>query len=34
MRSAFNVPNLEVKKPNSSKLACKYSVKVVVSSSV
>ena len=34
MRNAFNMSNLKVKKPNPSKLACKHSAKVIVSSFV
>jgi len=34
MRSALNMSNFEVEKPNSSKLAYKHSAKVVVSSFV
>jgi len=34
MRSVLNVSNLEVEKPNLSKLACKHSARVVVSSFV
>jgi len=34
MRSALNMSNFEVEKPNPSKLACKHNAKVVISSSV
>ena len=34
MRSALNVSNFEVEKPDPSKLACKHSAKVVVSNSI
>jgi len=34
MRSALNMSNLEIEKPDLSKLAYKYSARVVISSSV
>ena len=31
MHNALNILNLEIEKPNSSKLTCKYNAKVIVS---